>query len=139
MRAQHPQFTGQIHRGIAVWAGEIQPTAMSAKYTVRIHYEFLNAPRANVLTPALHDRGDGQPIPHLHSGEALCLYQPRYREWRPTLFIADTIVPWAALWLYYYEVWHITGEWLGGGEHPTPPPKPFRSSNQNEQPLSSRV
>jgi len=23
------------------------------------------------------------------------------------------------LWLYYYEVWHLTDEWLGGGEHPT--------------------
>ena len=30
----------------------------------------------------------------------------------------ETIVPWASLWLYYYEVWHATGEWLGGGEHP---------------------
>ena len=21
----------------------------------------------------------------------------------------ETIVPWASLWLYYYEVWHATG------------------------------
>jgi len=31
----------------------------------------------------------------------------------------ETIVPWACLWLYYYEVWHTTGEWLGGGLHPS--------------------
>jgi hypothetical protein len=29
--------------------------------------------------------------------------------------VADTTVPWTALWLYHYEVWHATGEWLGGG------------------------
>src|SRR5438034_3968094 len=27
--------------------------------------------------------------------------------------------PVACLWLYYYEVWHTTGEWLGGGLHPS--------------------
>jgi hypothetical protein len=32
--------------------------------------------------------------------------------------IATTIIPWLSLWLYYYEVWHATGEWMGGGiEH----------------------
>ncbi len=32
--------------------------------------------------------------------------------------LADTILPWASLWLFYYEVWLATGEWVGGGEHP---------------------
>jgi hypothetical protein len=31
--------------------------------------------------------------------------------------IAD-IIGWIALWLYYYEVWLITGNWLGGGHEP---------------------
>jgi hypothetical protein len=34
------------------------------------------------------------------------------------MYIADTIVPWAALWLVFYEYWLATGLWLGGGEHP---------------------
>ena len=29
----------------------------------------------------------------------------------------NTIVPWIADWLYYYEVWLFTGEWEGGGIH----------------------
>jgi hypothetical protein len=120
MRTQHPQFRGDIHRGTTAWTGEIQPTAMSAKYTVRICYKLSDQPRVTVLNPRLRDRGDGQPVPHMYSGEALCLHHPLYGEWKPTLFIADTIIPWAALWLYYYEVWHVTGEWLGGGEHPAP-------------------
>jgi hypothetical protein len=48
----------------------------------------------------------------------LCLYQPKYREFRSSDFISDTIIPWISLWLYYYEKWHVTGKWLGGGEHP---------------------
>ena len=35
------------------------------------------------------------------------------------MFIADTIVPWACEWLLHYEIWLATGEWHGGGEHPS--------------------
>ena len=33
--------------------------------------------------------------------------------------ISETIMPWLALWLFHYEAWHATGEWLGGGQEPT--------------------
>jgi hypothetical protein len=33
-------------------------------------------------------------------------------------YIADSIVPWAAEWLLFYEGWHATGEWFGPGLHP---------------------
>jgi hypothetical protein len=33
------------------------------------------------------------------------------------MLIATTIVPWLALWLFYYEIWRITGKWLGKGAH----------------------
>jgi hypothetical protein len=33
--------------------------------------------------------------------------------------ISDTIIPWISEWLYYFEFWCITGEWYGGGKHPT--------------------
>lgn len=54
----------------------------------------------------------------LTRNENLCLYHPKYREFNGTDFLCDTIIPWTSLWLYYYEVWHLTDEWLGGGEHP---------------------
>ena len=47
----------------------------------------------------------------------LCLYYPKYGEWKNYMYIADTIIPWTIEWLYYYEMWRITGEWLGGGIH----------------------
>ena len=105
---------------------------MSDKYVVRISYKLSGAPQVTVVTPRLRVRGDGQPIPHLYPGEFLCLHRPQYREWKPTLFVADTIVPWAALWLYYYEIWHVTGVWLGGGEHPGD-----QTLNEDEYPIPS--
>jgi len=34
------------------------------------------------------------------------------------MLLADTIVPWLMSWLFFYEIWHAIGEWLGGGvEH----------------------
>jgi hypothetical protein len=30
----------------------------------------------------------------------------------------QTIVPWAALWLFFFEEWLATDEWKGGGVHP---------------------
>ena len=30
-------------------------------------------------------------------------------------------MPWAALWLFYFEEWLGSDDWKGGGEHPTPP------------------
>jgi len=35
------------------------------------------------------------------------------------MIIAITILPWASLWLLYYEIWLLTGEWCGANqEHP---------------------
>ncbi len=69
----------------------------------------------HVLQPQLEQRGDGDPIPHRYPDDSLCLYFPKHSEWTPGMAIADSVVPWASLWLYYYELWHSTGEWLGGG------------------------
>ena len=30
----------------------------------------------------------------------------------------QTIVPWAILWLFYFEEWLSSNEWKGGGMHP---------------------
>jgi hypothetical protein len=53
--------------------------------------------------------------PHVYRSDddSLCLYWPMEWSWTPTASLAATIVPWSALWLYYYEAWLVTGEWLG--------------------------
>jgi hypothetical protein len=40
--------------------------------------------------------------------------------------IDNTIVPWAILWLFYFEEWLWSDEWKGGGEHPVVSDLPAR-------------
>lgn len=102
--------------------GVIQPTELSQAYRVRIEYAEGEAPEAHIVSPALRPREDGGPIPHVYPGPRPCLYLPDADEWNSSKAIAITIVPWLALWLFFYEVWHATGEWCGGGVHPPPGP-----------------
>lgn len=97
--------------------GSVRPTALSALYVVRITYRMRHRPAVRVLDPPLRDR-NGQRPPHLYPHDELCLYHPRYREWTEADALTDTIIPWISEWIECYEVWLVTGEWLGGGEHP---------------------
>lgn len=81
-------------------------------------YNLLDNPKTIIISPKLTSNSKGEEIPHLYSRENLCLYHPKYREFKRTDFLSDTIIPWTSLWLYYYEIWRVTDEWLGGGEHP---------------------
>lgn len=110
--------------GSASWRGPVKPSGMSESYDIRILYEMGNSPKVTVVTPELHERADGQAIPHVYTGKRLCLYLPNSGEWSPRKLISETIVPWTSLWLFYYEIWHATGTWAGGGVHPTPKQEP---------------
>src|SRR5262249_29034610 len=118
MKALHPQFKAATKTDRVLWTGTLKPTGLSDTYSIRIAYELGLSPRLSVVSPALRTRAEGVRIPHLYKEGNPCLYFPWNKEWTPDKFIALTIVPWASLWLYYYEVWHATGEWLGSGiEH----------------------
>lgn len=116
----HPQLKPSWRGTRATWTGLLQPSAASGEYRVRVDYRLGDSPKVSVLSPPLRRREDGGPIPHVYPGNRPCLYLPRSGEWDPNMFIAETIVPWTALWLLYYEGWLATGEWLGGGQHPDP-------------------
>ena len=95
--------------------GQLQPCEVSPQYAVEIRYRLGRVPRVRVLKPAL-DPG----APHIYKGGTLCLYWPKEWKWNEGEWIADTIVPWTALWLYYYELWQDCGEWLGPSSHDPP-------------------
>jgi hypothetical protein len=104
-----PLFRHQLHRGGGVeWRGQLRPTAESPAYDVRIVHSPAGVPRVYVDRPRLL-----RDAPHVYRDCSLCLYWPAEWCWRATESLAETIVPWAAMWLYYYEVWLVTGEWLG--------------------------
>ncbi len=98
---------------------ELQPTTASCRYTVQLRYRLGWRPEIRVITPTLRTReGADRMIPHTFDDNLLCLHLDD--EWKPTMRLADTIVPWASEWLFYYELWLTTGAWLGSG-HGEPP------------------
>lgn len=107
----------------------VRPTPLSQEYHVRIEYSVGSAPDVWVLSPPVKPREDGEPIPHMYDQERLCLYLPGEGEWSGEMSLAHTVLPWVSLWLFYYEIWHATGKWLGGGIEPTAKP-PVRRDKQ---------
>lgn len=85
------------------------------------------SPDLFVLEPNLSVLASGKKLPHIypHSGKdtELCLWLPGSGDWTPQMKFGETYIPWAAEWLYYFEVWLATGEWEGGGAHPDMTPK----------------
>jgi hypothetical protein len=113
-----------------VWESEITPSLLSKIYTIRINYTLGKPPIIRVVSEKLL-RLENEKLPHVYSDkkQQLCLYYPKNNEWNGNMYIAETIVPWASEWLYFYENWLITGEWHGGGVHPEDSKKKEKFSN----------
>lgn len=111
---------GAVKNGILVWVFDVKPTLLSRTYQLRIHFKKLGSPDVLVLNPNLNELAGERHLPHVYSSNPvkLCLHFPRHGEWAIDKSIADTIVPWAYLWLNYFEHWLATNEWQGGGKHP---------------------
>lgn len=114
IQALFPSFKMYIGSGgFGYWEGYLKPTPMSANYKVKIDYsEKTNYVNVSVLGPHLISRA-GEKIPHRYSNGSLCLFYPKDKEWHPKMHLAATIIPWTAEWLYYYEIWMISGNWNG--------------------------
>jgi hypothetical protein len=100
----------------ALWIGALQPTPLSVGYTVTVRIRPDWCPEVRVLEPGLRPRDGVDKLPHVYGDGSLCLHF--YGDWHPGMFVAETTLPWVSVWLYFYEVWHATGLWLGGGTHP---------------------
>jgi hypothetical protein len=119
MRRICPDFNCKVQRGRLSCEGSLRPFAFTKKYKVRITYEVGEFPKVQVVSPALRRRQPNEPIPHVYEGYLPCLFLPSDQsEWSAEKPLAETIIPWLALWLFYYETWLSTGEWQGGGKHP---------------------
>lgn len=120
-----PESDVSIKDGTLTWFGIVRPTAVSKEYTLKLEYKMGKNPRVWLLNADI-EAGKAKDIPHhYHVDEKekaieLCLFKPGLGEWMKHYAISRTIIPWAIEWLYYYEIWKITGRWKGGGAHPTP-------------------
>jgi hypothetical protein len=111
--------TGQLHATGLIWDYRDRPTPLSREYSMRITFQRSETPGVFVTNPDLSALAGGRPLPHVyHDPLRLCLTLPGTREWTGTMRIDQTFVPWATIWLYYFEEWLISDEWKGGGKHP---------------------
>ena len=124
LELMYPEAKVYIKNGVLTWTGIVKPSPCSKEYTIKVEYRMGKYPVTWLMNEELDFETYTQ-IPHKYNVDLkektvqLCLFMPRKREWTKNCSIADTIVPWTIEWLYYYEIWQITGEWKGGGEHPT--------------------
>jgi hypothetical protein len=112
-----------------IWTGVLKPTPLSRDYTVRITYALGRYPRVVVLDPPLVPDENGQ-LPHFYREGALCLHEAH--EWRPSMLIVDSTIPWTSEWLAHYELWKWSGHWHGDGQ-PTEESRATRSAKRTRR------
>lgn len=125
LKHTYPESKGSIEKNRLHWSCELQPTPLSQTYKIKIttkpRFAGNYTPEIYVLSPKPLKMAEGKTsLPHVfdHKKQQICLYDNRCGEWNCSMSIAETIVPWAAEWLYFYEIWVMTGEWYGEGTHP---------------------
>jgi hypothetical protein len=102
-----------------VWEYKDRPTPLSREYIIRIEYRRGDIPKVFIKEPDMVLLAGDRKIPHIYKKPLhLCLYLPRSGEWDGTMRIDRTFVPWASVWLYYFEEWLASNDWKGGGVHP---------------------
>lgn len=106
-----------VKRGIEVFI-KLKPTEESTTYTLKISAR-VNSKTVKIfpVNPYIGFEVDGKAVPHIYRDGSLCLFYPKNDEWKYADSWSETLIPWASLWLYYYELWLLTGEWLGEGVH----------------------
>jgi len=107
-----------FNRNKLTWEGMLKSSPLGDEYKIKLVYENGQSPKVFVLEPQPLKLAEGKTrLPHVydHQKQRLCLYYPDGREWNSSKPIAQTIMIWTMEWLYFYELWLITGKWLGGG------------------------
>jgi len=102
------------------WRGVLSPTEFSRKYAVELKYLRNKPPDVYVREPNLMVLAGGRKLPHVYDQEKqqLCLYLPGCGYWTPDKPLASTVILWATLWLFHFEVWLVTDVFHGQGAHP---------------------
>jgi hypothetical protein len=102
------------------WIHSVTPSALSATYTLKLHYRYNEGADVYVIDPKPLALAEGKNVlPHVYSTpkQKLCLYYPQDKEWNTGMYYVHTLIPWACEWIIHYELWVSTGIWFGGGVH----------------------
>ena len=113
--------SGSLSPTRLVWRYPACPGPLSRSYAIRLELPLGGLPGVFVEDPEPRVLSGGVDPPHIYRNpERLCLYMPGTGQWDATKRLDETVVPWTALWLTYFEDWLATKEWRGGGFHPDP-------------------
>jgi hypothetical protein len=122
LRRLFPSGETIMNRNSVSWFGEIATDDYGRTYIVELIYKQGALPKVWVREPNLKQLAGERLLPHVYDQKTqeLCLFLPGCGLWSPEKSIASTIMLWAWLWLQYFELWLVTNEWHGRGEHPHP-------------------
>lgn len=109
MAKHFPCFTCSIQNRVLICTGEITPSEECDTYRIQIKLPAGMIPHVRILNPEI---APSTRI-HMYTSGDLCLYKPNEQPWKVSDYIHKKIVPWIAEWLVYYELFKITGQWLG--------------------------
>lgn len=125
LKSKYECLDSKLGIGKLIWKQRVRPSELSRTYDITVKYNG-KIPEVYLYNQGIMTKED-EYIPHCFRRHyknkedeyvKLCLYYPRYNEWSNDMFLSETVIPWTIDWLYYYELWRITGKWLGGGiEH----------------------
>lgn len=117
-----PCFKCELRGKQLVCYGQIIPSEGCEAYKIKIEYSEGGIPKVYVTEP--HIEPNSKYHIFMRDGD-LCLYDHRESAWTVQMFIHETIIPWTAEWLVFYELWKLTGKWLGPeASHGTAEKKP---------------
>ncbi len=79
-----------------------------SKYKLSIIYTIKDQPKVFIISPDLDSD-----TPHLYGDKSLCLYKKINFIWQTNNLISNDLFPLICCWVYFYEVWQLSGKWLG--------------------------
>jgi hypothetical protein len=110
----YPFFKCEVSCDVLTCHAKIIPSEGCASYSISIKYKLHNSPCVRVLNPKIPKELWGQVHIFSQTGD-LCLFDSRKgkQPWQWKYNIHETIIPWTAEWLVYYELYLKLGKWLG--------------------------
>lgn len=122
VRKHFPVFKCSLNNGHLRCVGKMKPDVGCDEYTIRIEYHKRSIPKVYVDEPKITPSSKI----HTYSDGRLCLYYPKENPWSKAYNLHETIIPWTAEWLVYYELFKIHKKWFG-------PEAPHLSSEEKEE------
>lgn len=104
----------------------IKSTLSSKEYIIKIKYDTIyDIPKVFLLNENLSIY-QSEKIPHIYSHKIingknyvqLCTFFPK-EDWDNKMIIANTVFLWTIEWIYFFEIWSVSGEWCGRRNTPT--------------------